>query len=511
MEARRVSPEHIVRADDILSQYISKFTLRGENVKEGRARKAFRWLLRFLAVVVGVVAGFPWIHTGTLAGSSSFILQLLIIAGVVIAYGLTTTWAFLQIVDKLKPEPVELNLMKAEKKSNSNIARHIFSHGFGLISTIPTLYIASIFNTGIYYVPVAGFVAYAFSTLGFYTLIEIVGEQANKVRYRHRRHSSTSQIREHLANNLSNKLVLQLRSGQFKAGIFNQGDIHSASDDTRQLLHLLKPEPLSEENVETIPSNKLTLALLIVAATLIALLNGVVNGLITFQAIGSLVDSSVLGIISSIVVAVPLLALDYLAIKSVLSSIKDTLNNAIAGKKSSSYTHNHRPGLYYVIPSAGFVLSVFSAMTDSYVTKNATEKSVLHAASLLFVINMQWSKTFLETIGVTTVMNDFIEWIDRKRNADIELESNIIDRVNDLSNVIRAADESVLSEFINKYRGEIEEITGGMESVNSVSNDVELYNDQSPLLFRNQKHLVRNESLSTPNQGNSSLVSSRKG
>lgn len=354
--------------------------------KESAMRKNTRATLKAFAVIVGAVAGVPWINAAKdavhIEGIDEFVVACLIVS-----YGTTTAWAGMQIVDQLiEPLPENSQSDASKTQCNATSLKHILINALGVTVLIPTIYTSIHYNNDkLYYAPIAASVNYFFATFGFYNLASrYIGPFITQCLHAKQKSPSGSEQKEQCAGYI-----------RALAATLNTADMANlATLSQAEFWQLCRDKAKEQSDInKKYPNQRIALKALLMPT--IPSLNLIVRAVMTYNGLSEIFDSMILKLIFSGLVGTAYLGLD-------LFSMNRTADTVISKFAEHKHCHNVKDTI-----GSGAVLilclaiCLSSTISDAYITHEEIKHSSLSQLAMLFTIAMWISKTALQTIALS--------------------------------------------------------------------------------------------------------------
>lgn len=451
---RGKNPKMNEKRENELAEYISRYIYKLDEVPESIKHKYFRYFVTGSTVLIGALAGIPWIETGLKLGEEVQVWLGYTAAGsVVIAYGTTSIWAFLELTDFLKPQPEEILKLINHKSYCLKIYDHFSSHILGILATLPTIYISYKFNSNLFNVALATLISYCFNTVGLYQLKKIISASWKS------HFLSSSELEVLQIRNLFNLRITHLQHSNLKtfkdygedsynSALNNPFSLTSVEEDNRHFVNTLH----EIETTEPINQNFLLKAFSKIIAIVIPLINALVTGIICYEAILALnLDFSSIGFfffaaLTLLFVVTPLFGIDLYAMGEFSEHFAEGLSNCMNGKIIAHCSKEKA-----IILFISLVLSSFSALTDAYVAKTSADSSIFKPISVFFACIMWLTKTSLETVAVSTVFDRCLKFAQQKFNPGLSHYSNLSNRLTSLKLLLSQTKSDIILDYQNQY------------------------------------------------------------
>lgn len=476
--------EQMLAIESPLALFISKYLIEGEPVVyNSKARERLKICLKVLAVLVGGSAGIPWINSGVETGkalNSNFVGVMAGYGGLV-TYGATSIWVFFELT----------NLLNQTTKEEKEILLHtatehklkiITSQLFGVISLVPTIYSAYIYNDHKYSIAIAALVTYAFGSLGIYKFLDefflpIIKECRLK---------QASKYKDLCLANLNLLIEEQTNAAPWPFEIL-VGD--TVNKNIAFIQFLLKPYHNSK-------SNKYALGLQYISQAIFPTSNLIFQAVITYHALRKIGFTQELAILMNPFVIVPLYGLDLFSTKRITDLIcngvlkiyksvhncngkffsistgcwpffkkRSTLhhdltlinvNDQSAELASeikgvdSSCTFNAKQLRYLIIVIALF-LSIFSATTGGYIAYNEMGETIFSPAALFFAISFWLLRLALETNSISNMTWRIGQYVNERYNDRVKIAHERVEKLNILKGLIIALPEENFNLYVDEY------------------------------------------------------------
>lgn len=376
-------------SDDLLKKYITNYIINNQDFPESQRRKSLRITTKIIGAGVGAFAGIPFIVTACDAAKGIKSLCNVFIAGTVISYGSASSWAFLRLTEHLDPKSREEVSLK-EKNKVRNFISHFGAHILGLLSTIPDGYAVYKYNANLLLTIYASLIDYAFKTEGYYILFNerhvLKDKQLRLIRT----------IRERLIPDILNNphdLISKIQSEEFFEILEGQY-IREATDET-----LRAPPELWRGGIPR--------RAIVYLSYLFPLGNAIVNGTLTFQALGLLLDTNYIKIPLSVLIVTPGFRLDIYATSMMAESIFDKIYNIMAQRNYVSFVNKYYPKIAWFFVVFSFFLSLSSAMGDGFVAYDTLSASSFSFMAKALSICVIVSNSIFETFAMMELFYDF--------------------------------------------------------------------------------------------------------
>lgn len=453
----------MIKQNKLLETYIHKYILNDTPISESQYIAYFRYLLLFLSLIA-LAAGVPWLQAAKSAGQGNIFLSYAIPIFVIVSAGITTSWVFISLSQKLKPVPNEDYLLRAKSPIMAKIGKHLIIHFLGMLASLPIIYISINFTKNIINVPFATAVAYGFTTLGVYNLYELFLVVVRKTKLKLGA-NELDHVKVNYSDILSNKVMPWLGSRKhiYEQGPFfmvskndkeNPVDIAAAYDDVNEF-HI-KIQFIDNNNANNI--NSVFKGFLNISAISVALCISVLNFMsrftIAYKATNSIGLNRHLCAITAAVSTMPYFGLDlvwiyevfYISIISMMVCYTYQRNSFI----SDRYTMISK-----LIPIIAIGVSSFSGRTDAYVIETEVNASILHNLTSTLGFSMWLSRIFIEGSSVYNVMNGAIKLIERKKYHAFDQNMIELEKIERLSQLALECNSQDFQEFADKYKNNL--------------------------------------------------------
>lgn len=361
-----------------LSSYLSNYVLDDRSYEETTVHVVYRRIVTCLTILIGSVAGVPWVNSGDIVANRLACppLYYVIGIGVVLSYGATSIWAFSEVVDKLlKPKSEEeRNLLSSLSKKE--FLKHIMVHLLGVLGAIPTFYLSYEYNSIKQYAILAGTIAYIFNVFGLYKLqdifISLLKSYKSKVLQESHNITLSQAIEKILIPGITFEDANKLKFFSIK-----------------EFYEFLENKIAEEKNI-TFPKKQhckyfFTAFMMLTFPTLDAIFISISIS----KAIASINQSVSLIVAGTFLTVLPLYGLDLFAVKESAYALYEGLHS----NNLSKLTYGTM-----LIFSTVLCLSAFSALTNAYVAYDQIDASPLTEARFIF-----GGCTFLLTTALQTI------------------------------------------------------------------------------------------------------------
>src|SRR3990167_419539 len=452
---------------DALAEYISKYICRYENIPENTIRKWTRHLLKGSGIVIGIMAGVPWIKPAMQAAGDIRWWGYVNSVCVVLSYGMTSTWIFLELTKKLNPVPPETGHILKKGKVIINITEHFLCHFFGLTMAIPVSYIASVYNqSNPLNFFLATFVAYAFNTFGLYKLNEftiklVIDKYMSKqstlfatkkelfnllaieIPSYYSKHTNEKTFHQNLIDNSKNSGNIVYTDNHF---------FYKEIQNLLQKMSALQINFISPQNYrhglprKLFSGSMMSLNSISGAIVTIAITYNAMNLLLGFVSM-SPIAYGLLMAASMFLIVLPSFGLSLFSINQLSNFLFDSFYYLFTNKdKSSSVSYSD---VSVVLLSC--ILSTISGYSNFYVIKKAIEASPLEATALFLGLNMWLYESTIEGIGVMSILNIFRDTYKNYRYSTNNYLNNYLERLTNLAKTILHAQDEIIVNYKNTY------------------------------------------------------------
>jgi hypothetical protein len=405
-------------------------------------QEVWKWLRRgavFFTFGLGAFAGVPWLNSGRLVAEAFDFLPLAYFcyAGLIISYGMSAAWALKKTTDTLlKPKPLYIQELQPKSSRIASFSKNISCHLLGVSTVIPAIYLTISYNDTlvekIIHSIIAGATSYAFSTLGYYTLLDYISGVIKKLPCREQEPSA----QEKYARKIDNLIPYLERNISEINNQLPTTSQHASNIHFHQLVEAIdgnKPDYLSPSTC-----NALEYILKILFFLSIPTAMAIFRVMTTNAAIRTVVNNDGLGITGTIVVNLPLYALVLFAMNKLCNLLSSKVAMVITRKNTPS-THMgiHYPKTQILAFVLSFVLAGFSALTNGYVAYDQMSKNIFSPAAWVFAVSAFINATIFQSIGSADVANDIVLFRDSYKSDNHNRLRGLLSHLPELSSIVR--------------------------------------------------------------------------
>lgn len=438
--------EHIVSNRPPEEQYLDETTLNiesyirdyfygGNEIRRSKTKTTIRLTAKTVAVMLGCVAGTPFIRSSSLAGkkfSNSVgghlgFLQYILSGGVLVGYGLTSLWVLNEITN-IYPKRTEQEVLLGKRRELIRAFRKSIVYGASFISTIPAIYVSLTYNEDDYLLlAIAILTTASYRVAGYDILFSAIWNNAKKLMKKLNIISGFYDSRA--AQDFIEDLIVYLRSIEV-VELEPNLEADTLIPYTQSLVATFRS---LQENFYT-NSNSIIKLLVTNGVVLINASCGYcVNSLFTTKVLDRVLGTSnnpgtwAL----SLAINLPSYCLDIYTNRRMTSIIYDSVRrdvpkNVIASRyKKTTISYN-------VI---AFVLSILTMIGDMYVAEDNLTDSALSDVKWPIIIAMSITAVFFYSYAISDIFHESLVWFGRYFDPDIDHAEMLADRAERLGEV----------------------------------------------------------------------------
>jgi len=396
------------------------------NKLERKINKILNFILILFIIFIGGLAGLPWVKAGLDFGKSlhCYIIGSLTALAVVVSYGATTMWIFFQLKNSIIIH--KLYTIKLYNKRNQKLSPHFICHFFGVIATIPTLYISYILNHKIFYCIIAAITSYVFSTFGIYQILNLVIKPL-------------FDTKAFFNLSLDRKLKYQFANFVEYFPFNNIKEKQLTLENFYNLFFLseffLKCK--SEVQSKSIRNKKYFKRLFILYFPINDL---IFQSIIVFNALNYVYIPPMLCYIFTIIIVISLFGLNLFAINRMTEILYQIF---ISFLKKEFFFLNWKN--FFIL--LALILSSFSALTNAYIAYVEVSESSFSFLSLVVAFSIWVPQMILQTIGLYSIVKIIYRVLVQNFGSEKNNKMN-----QKLSNIIRELPDDLFNDYIKTYK-----------------------------------------------------------
>lgn len=386
--------------DEDIRAYIVSHIINDGEVYESPGRKLFRKFLTTGALIAGLSAGIPYISPSCSAAKGVFPLCLAFSGGNLIAYGASTAWVGLLLVNHLKPiSTIERKITEARNKHP--IRRHLISNTLGALACFADVFAVYKYNSGAYkFLAIQAFIIdYLYKAEGYYKLQEQFSGCKGSIDPRALRLSQAIKkvIIPYILNNPEEALAKMTNEEAFYELLAS-----SYTSDHSQEKSFMDPDLC----MQGLPKRTFK-----ISSLWFPISNFVINGLLAHEALRKLGAPQIFSIMAIPIFILPPFALDVFAITmSSADPVFNTLHNSIFCQRiHDSFLAKHYSNFNRILPVCAFILSGLSAAGDAYIVSDTVQGTIFGSLGILAPLSVYAATTIFEAFGTNTLLKELSE------------------------------------------------------------------------------------------------------
>ncbi len=400
--------------------YVKKYIIDNAGIEQKISDReiTIKYLLKFIATIVGAVAGLPWIKAGEDAGQfiKSPFVSFMAAYGGLLTYGLTSIWAFHEVLTLLDKKTEEEKLIYDRHKVTRRI-KIATCQVIGILSSLPTGYTANKYNTQKLFILIACAVSYAFNSLGMYKLINIVLSLKNRTK---------KSKRKIFVKCLEKKMQL----------------ICMQHENANQFHQFIMAE---SDNISIILQKNQKDFFRCVCLFIFPLSNFIFNSVLTYRGLKEIGLPSIWSIILNPLVTLPLYGLDLFSTNRAVDITKQGYRTITCQNRLKQ---KGMPIWRYLIIGVAFFISVFSASPGAYIAYDQMHNTFFGRIAIFFGVNFWLLRITLETNAINEVVLKTTNFLGGIFNPQYTSALPSMGKIKRLRNMVAEASDNEYEEYL---------------------------------------------------------------
>lgn len=380
--------------ESLLYSFIEKYLVQRNNIPESTLKKALRSGGKGVGVVFGSLAGVPYFEVGKTAGGQNEVIAWGTAIATTLTVSGTGSWSYFNLLKGLDPQSLEeKNLLQ---KTRLIIPAHVASHALGLVSAVPTAYLAARFNTKKWLAVISYGLEYSLKTNGFLTLFTNILPKEDQVQNslltgaQVPKKFSFSEIQPLLANHLLKKTIpsiiaMQNQERDQLISLLYQKDNLTVENYLNSLLSLSPVNQALQETPDTWKKSYPRTAFVGVLS-ISALINVVHNFHCAYGAWRMLYDYPPFIVPMAALSIVPTFILELHATNKTGHAFYDSAIDCMAGTSSPTLAQSLYPKFMKALPVVCLSLAGVTAYVGRYMVLEVLHDILPHEYSLFFSV-----------------------------------------------------------------------------------------------------------------------------
>ena len=443
---------------DQLYAFIQKYLVQHESIAESNLKKILRFSGQSIGAVLGSLAGIPYFEVGRKAGGQNEIIAWGTAGATTLTVSGTGAWSYFNLLKELDPQSLEeKNLLP---KSKLVIPTHVVSHALGLISAVPTAYLAARFNTHKWLAVISYGLEYSLKTNGFLTLFsnvlpkETQSQQSLLAKNQTSKELSFLEIQPLLVNHLLKKTIPSIiamqneERNELLSLLYQEGNL-TVENYLNSLLSLSTASQPLEEGPETWKRGYPRTAFVGVLSVS-ALINVVHNFHCAYEAWRMLYDYPPFIVPMAVLSVVPTFILELHATVKTGHAFYDSVFHRIAGTSSPTLAQSLYPKFMKALPVVCLSLAGVTAYVGRYMVLDVLQDVFPREYSLFFSIGGALGPLLFASYANYSVVQDVVLSYTRSYGEDHQKKlALLVQDVEKLTQVMSLTKPEEMQKFLS--------------------------------------------------------------